>query len=335
MGTRPAPQRRPVFLHSGWRSAGTWVWAQLRTLSDVLAFCEPLHESLASLREESLGESRPESWDSRHPQTRPYFEEYAPLLRERGGVAGFQRAFSFDTFFMDEHARSDQLATYLRELEALAQDASKVPVLKFARSHGRVGWMRRHFPHAVHAVIVRDPVEQWASGWRLAQQGTPYFLAAPIAILARSRGNTLVDRFVDALSPRVRALRSFTYGRTYRKSLQYVAESTPSELYRASLAFWVSTGLSAVPHADLILDSDTFSSEAHYRNAIGAALSSASGISVEFAGTGKPFGAIAHGLSRAEQEAAKAIALEACSALVRDTANPHIERAAALLCAKL
>ena len=42
-------QSRGIFLHTGWRSAGTWVWSRFRALQTVTAFYEPLHPILGDL----------------------------------------------------------------------------------------------------------------------------------------------------------------------------------------------------------------------------------------------------------------------------------------------
>jgi len=50
-------QRGPaaaIFLHSGWRSCGTWLWEALRECRTVRAYYEPLHEDLDSLDRAAL-----------------------------------------------------------------------------------------------------------------------------------------------------------------------------------------------------------------------------------------------------------------------------------------
>jgi hypothetical protein len=41
--------KQAVFLHTGWRSAGTWVWSRLRELDTATGFYEPLSNVLAEL----------------------------------------------------------------------------------------------------------------------------------------------------------------------------------------------------------------------------------------------------------------------------------------------
>jgi hypothetical protein len=46
----PAARRAAaIFMHSGWRSCGTWLWETLRESATVCGYYEPLHEGLGSL----------------------------------------------------------------------------------------------------------------------------------------------------------------------------------------------------------------------------------------------------------------------------------------------
>jgi hypothetical protein len=89
-----------VFLHTGYRTAGTWLWSCFRKLDTVTAYYEPLHEMLATIDQEKLATSTADSWRSGHPALEaPYFAEYAHLL-EQGvkGIPGYDAVFSVDRF---------------------------------------------------------------------------------------------------------------------------------------------------------------------------------------------------------------------------------------------
>ena len=77
-----------IFLHSGWRSCGTWMWERLREHPGIRGFYEPLHEDLGTLKPRDVGLLRPDSWQSGHGTGAPYFAEFAPMLQKRGGVRG-------------------------------------------------------------------------------------------------------------------------------------------------------------------------------------------------------------------------------------------------------
>src|SRR5262245_47471573 len=53
-----------VFLHTGWRTAGTWLWSRFRARPDVMGFYEPLHERLDDLALHEIPELRADTWDS-------------------------------------------------------------------------------------------------------------------------------------------------------------------------------------------------------------------------------------------------------------------------------
>jgi hypothetical protein len=108
---------------------------------------------------------RADTWSSHHPRlTRPYYHEYAPLLRNgTPGVDGFRRAFGAANFFADAAAELPELRAYIAMLLAHAAKQGRQPVLKFCRSIGRVAWMQRNFPGAVHVVVLRNPATQFGS----------------------------------------------------------------------------------------------------------------------------------------------------------------------------
>src|SRR5580698_7486356 len=142
-----------IFLHASWRSSGTWLWERLRSQPEYMGFYEPLHEALPSLTLRKIASSQTSNWQSRHTEmSRPYFAEYAPLLkrskifRYRRGVALAHRSFSFDRFFMEKADRHEKLYRYIKQLCNTAQMAGKRPVLKFARSQGRFSWVAAQFP---------------------------------------------------------------------------------------------------------------------------------------------------------------------------------------------
>src|ERR1700761_4291616 len=111
-----------VFLHTGYRTAGTWLWSCFRALDNVLAYYEPLHEMLASIDAATLASSTSSSWRSGHPRLdAPYFAEFADLIEPGGrGIAGFDAAFSIDQFADTKPEHAAGIEHYLRALIARA-----------------------------------------------------------------------------------------------------------------------------------------------------------------------------------------------------------------------
>ena len=109
--------KQAVFLHTGWRSAGTWVWSRLRELDSVTGFYEPLSNVLADLSLADVSASRPTLTSGHPPLDAPYFHEYRPFLREGvRGVDGYRRGFSLDRFASVPDAEFPALQAYLRNL---------------------------------------------------------------------------------------------------------------------------------------------------------------------------------------------------------------------------
>ena len=109
--------KQAVFLHTGWRSAGTWVWSRLRELDAVTGFYEPLSNVLAELSLADVSASRPTLTSGHPPLAAPYFDEYRPFLQEGArGVAGYRKHFSIDRFASVPDAEFAALQAYLRNL---------------------------------------------------------------------------------------------------------------------------------------------------------------------------------------------------------------------------
>ena len=278
-----APRRAPhaqsaLFLHTGWRSSGTWIWSRLREDPAVMAFYEPLHEQLATLSGARIERLRPGAWNSGHTGEAPYYTEFGDLLAHRGrGVAGYQERFATDRYFLDEDARDPALHAYLDSLIVHAREAGRLPVLKFCRSLGRVAWMRRHFPDALHAVVLRDPQAQWRSArQQLATADNRYFLISPILILARNASHPLVAEACVRLGVRLPSLPaggnlSFDQEICWR----HLARLGWPDRYRSFLAYWTASAITALQDDVLAIDSDELvASEAHRTKVETAILSS-------------------------------------------------------------
>ncbi len=255
----PAPAATGLFLHTGWRSSGTWLWSRCREQPDVRAFYEPLHESLGGLRRADIPKLRPSAWRSRHGETAPYFAEYGPLLApRRAGVPLYQRRFAFDRFFLDPGEEDPALEAYLRSLLATAAGlggAGQVAVLKFCRSLGRVGWMEQRFPEMLHAVVLRDPLDQWRSGRRLlVEERNRYFTVAPLLVLARNPGHPLVRQACQALGVRLPVLDSADFAYGVETVWRHVRRQDATTQYRGFLAYWTATAIAALQSRALLID---------------------------------------------------------------------------------
>jgi hypothetical protein len=142
--------------------------------------------------------------------------------------------------------------------------------------------MKRNFPNAAHIVLVRDPLMQWESAWRLAERGTPYFLAMPAALLAGHAGIPLVDAINDAFGLRIAHLRDKNYSLARKRAEAFAQYATMAMTYRIFLAFWLVSSLTSLPYADIAIDSDRLTSSGSYRHEIERAVLSQTGVTVNF-----------------------------------------------------
>lgn len=248
-----------------------------------MAFYEPLHEELSALSLDRITDTNTASWESGHPQTEPYFLEFAPLLsRGRRGVAGFHRRFAFDNFFMREDDADERLRDYFMRLHNVAFSSGRRPVFKLVRSLGRAGWMRRTFPNATHIGVIRDPIVQWESCHRLAQRGRTYFLAMPAALLVANREEPVVKAAAAMLDVQLSHLRGNDLRNIIKRTEAFVAEAAPYDTYRLLLCFWLVTAIVALEHMHLVVDSDELSASAGHRDRIERELRQHTGIEIAF-----------------------------------------------------
>jgi hypothetical protein len=267
-----------VFLHTGWRSGGTWIWARLRAQPGVRAFYEPLHDVLATLDRAQIARETPDAWNSRHGGQAPYFAEYAPLLRQPRGVRAYDPRFAHEPYFLDPDAQDRPLHHYLDSL--LHAAAGQVPVFKFCRSLGRVAWMQRRFPDALHAVLLRDPVAQWASVTAQLAAGNRFFAAAPLLVLARNREALAVREAVERFGLRLPALPASRRDLDPELCWRHAARFDEAARYRLFLAFWTITAISALSSDAMIIDADRLAADQAHGDAVAQALRAHTGTGV-------------------------------------------------------
>jgi hypothetical protein len=253
----------------------------------VTAYYEPLGDPLARIRLNTLASMNAGSWPSGHRGVdRPYFEEFRPLLRPgRSGVRGYRSRFATGDFFAGPDAELPELDEYLRSLLHAARERGDQPVLKFCRSLGRIGWMRRHFPDAIHVVVMRDPFAQFASSLRqFVRDGNGYFLAMPLLLLAMNRDLPLVLRCTRHLGVELpHRPPSWLEARIDSASCEeYLRDGTPASWYRGFLAFWVAT-VAVIPQTvDLIIDGDALAHSRTYQSRRAVDLARLTGRMVDF-----------------------------------------------------
>lgn len=283
------PEPKAVFLHTGYRTAGTWLWSCFRTLEQVTGYYEPLHEMLATLDPVAMAKSTADSWRSGHPSLEaPYFAEFADFLRDGApGIDGFDKRFSNDSFSGATPEAADSMAAYIDKLTRAANEAGRVPVFKFCRSLGRLAWFRQSFPDAVHVVVMKNPISQWQSCWDLlAKHGNAHFVAIPFAVLDMNRHVPSVVQVLDALHVKLPEPPQGDRERTLEQYLEFYKEHVttlaPLDVYRAFLAHWLLSLRHASAHADAIFDCDLAARSSAYSGAAEHWIAEMSGLKPSF-----------------------------------------------------
>jgi hypothetical protein len=273
----PRPSSAPIFVHSGWRCSSTYVWRRFRAVPEVMAYYEPWHEQLATLTPDRIARERPETSGLRHPTDGlPYLSEFSDLLRQEGGVHGFETRLALDDYLLPADQDDPGQAAYVEALIAAARRQDRTPVLACCRTLGRIGWLRRRFG-GTHIVLIRDPVQQWRSFYSLRKRPRPtYFELCQYVILSEAAGGEAGARRLGLaagkgdLSERIQAV---------RKRLKRAPARTS---FAAFLAVYVLSYVAALPRADLVIDVDRLGSDPEYARTMATAIEVLTGVKLDF-----------------------------------------------------
>lgn len=280
--TKATAERSPVFLHTGWRSAGTWLWSHFRRLPEVMGYYEPLHPLLAE-RPRALKGAHTDAWSSGHPSMdTPYFQEFLPLMQRhwfrlhrwgrREGVRHYDRAFEIDRFNAVP-PDAEALDRYVQLLLEHARRHRRTPVLKFCRSMGRMAWMMQRHPTAVHVAVLRQPLDQYASmRTQLVRHDNPGFFEMTLQALCANRGVPRVARVLSTLGCSLPAR---------LEGPKQVCAMSGAEHYRAFLALWLLQGLAIPPQVSAVIDSDALGLDAGYNQQVCDTLEHLTGLSLD------------------------------------------------------
>jgi hypothetical protein len=172
----------PIFVHSSFRTCSTYICNKFRNNTALISFYEPFNEQLETLNLLNINLIGPESWDSRHPVSKPYFLEYSPLLNSdvnASGVPNFSSRFAFDSFVPDgglSSSLSSEEITYVSSLLDLARRSGKRPFIGCTRSLGRARSLKREFC-GFHNLLHRALLDQWLSYLYYKDRNNSYFVS--------------------------------------------------------------------------------------------------------------------------------------------------------------
>lgn len=262
----------PVFLHSSWRTSSTWLWLRFRNVASTCSYYEIFNERLSSLNKDEALTIGPDSWSSRHPQSAPYFLEFAPLLRSTEGIEGHHPSMAIESFIprdgLDGHLL-DQEATYVDLLIKHARDIHKQPVLTDTRTLGRLSALKRRFG-GVHIFLYRNLLHQWASYTSIGFGGDLTFLNS-IRLIVNACQH---DPFIQSLA-RLYPLDAPDY-----RSETYFTVFLLLHLYLYTYAFG---------HAEISIDMTKLAADADYRKNIRKSVYQQTSLSIDLDGARSTF----------------------------------------------
>ncbi|MBD2867964.1 hypothetical protein [Paenibacillus arenilitoris] len=269
---------KPIFLHSSWRTSSTYLWNKYRSHSYITAYYEPFHEILNTISHSEVELLTHKSWESKHPElVRPYFSEYLPLIQIRG-VEGFKNDFSYSNFFVNNEELIEQ-KFYIERLLDSAIASQQKPVLGFCRSTGRTRWMREMFPNAVHILLMRNPIQQWLSGY---QQKIKNDNDAFIIIYLLLMGLVKENKYIICVRnyygiPQLNSNDMSELMNFYRQQ-----KLSDEILYEIFLHIYIFTMIESYNQVDLVIDIDKLSKSKLYNKYIGLLQRSLTGVNLDF-----------------------------------------------------
>jgi hypothetical protein len=263
--------RRPVFIHSSFRTSSTWIWSKFRADPAVVAYYECFHESLQVMSAGDIKALHPSIWESGHPGMEPYFMEYVPLLREEGGIAGFEQNMAFAQFFPVKGyngslSRSER--AYIKSLIVHATRMRRTACLTCKRSLGRVRALKRAVG-GVHIVLRRNFLQQWRSYREQINLGNPYFSNVLLRTIALNRH----EPFIAFLGDFVRSQPGGT-GDIVSSELEN------DDLFVAFVAFHFYLYLLTSDDSDLVIRTSDLP-ERNYRQSTEKLLASLTGLAID------------------------------------------------------
>ncbi|MDQ1355394.1 MAG: hypothetical protein QG657_5704 [Acidobacteriota bacterium] len=260
--------KKPVFIHSLFRTGSTYLWNKFRQHGDYWCYYEPLNQVLAKIDTQNpfiWAFDANTSGRLKHPTIdKHHLWEYQDLLVPgQTGVPYFKKSFSFDDFCNND-ANPDQ-KKYIDFL--LAGAGAKTPLLQFNRTALRIQWFKTHYPDVIHIYLVRDPRHQFHSYLSMQQsEHLDIFLTMDLLTVSINR-NSL---YFKPLAERI-PLYEFHSG-SFEDERQVYSRLLPlysdKEKYYIFYFTWFTALLENALHNDFILNIDLLSADPGYRRKV-------------------------------------------------------------------
>jgi hypothetical protein len=137
----------------------------------------------------------------------------------------------------------------------------------------------------MHAVVLRNPASQFASGWLLHQQwNNPFFVAAPFRVLGLNQAEPVVKQVIEVCGVRLPSTPVSSIDEYAATCEHYVRTVEGDNAYRAFLALWILCALRSAGDADLLVDVDRLGQSPEYASALHAQVRAQVDIAPGFSG---------------------------------------------------
>lgn len=149
-----------IFITARYRTGSTYLYSLFSSLTNSIAFYEPLNYHLLDwLEKDNLEHQKTQFWLSHNLQD-GYFFEYKSLKRETL-TTYFKPEFGIHRMVLSATEHYPELKDYLNFL--LSTYPQRFKVLQFNRINFRLAWIKANFPGALIVNLRRNPRDIYAS----------------------------------------------------------------------------------------------------------------------------------------------------------------------------
>lgn len=201
---KPKENNNTIFIHSSFRTSSTWLWSKFRNLPDTISYYEVFNELLKDIDLNAVNSVSGSSWKSNHPVVANYFIEYLPIIKDGGGVEGYENSMSVNKFIPVDGFYGDislDEKNYLERLIQHARASRKIPVLTCTRTLGRIQAIKNVFSGR-NIFLHRNIFHQWASFSSQKAHDNPYFFVRMDETIKASRHDKFISMIDDWYSSR-------------------------------------------------------------------------------------------------------------------------------------
>lgn len=261
-----------VFVHSSFRTSSTWLWHCFRKYPRTISYYEIFNESLHSITRQKCIELGGDGGVLGHDIDRPYFAEYADLVRPDGGVIDFKTPPEETWYFIPQADRDGPLSAgelkYLNTLIKNAHIKEKIPVLTSVRSLGRMRAIKKAYSK-IHIFLFRNILAQWASYCSESNNDNKYFMRT-VTVYSYANQHDKIMRLICHMCMRIGAHDNKDFC-IDDGLLSFVAFCT-FHFYLYMLAW---------PEADIVIDADRLALDVGYRGEMSGRILAETGVSVD------------------------------------------------------